>query len=89
MESASYIGDGMTLMKHNVKKSVTLTIALLLSAHILLFYALPLKILVFVFIAVAIFFVFIGGHNAMLVTLPLAIATLMLGGFLNLGFVDL
>lgn len=60
-------------------------IALLISGHVLLFYALPFKILGLVFMAFALFFLFIGGPNAIMVSVSLAITTLIFSAFLKIS----
>ncbi len=75
-------------MKLGIKKFVALTTALLLTGHLLLFYALPFKIFGPVFLVFIILFLFIGGQNAILVSVSFAVATLIFGVMLRLSGVN-
>ncbi len=68
-----------------MKKLIARTIALLLCGHVLLFYALPLEIFALVFIALAIYFLLTEWQNAIMVSMSLAIGTLIFGVFLQLS----
>lgn len=72
-------------MKGKTKKSITLIISLLLVGHILLLYALPFSVFVLVFIAFTILFLFIEWQNAIMISVSLAITTLVFSIFLNLS----
>ncbi len=75
-------------MKNGTKKLIILTASLLITGHILLFYALPLKVFVAIFIVFAIFFQNIGGSNALLVSVSLALSTLLFSLFLKISEIN-
>lgn len=58
------------------RRKAYLLLALLLSGNILLFYGLPMKVLVAIFLSVSAIYVVIGGSNALLVTFSLVASTI-------------
>ncbi|MDD5169685.1 MAG: hypothetical protein PHN75_12765 [Syntrophales bacterium] len=61
-----------------------LGMALFISAHVLMFYALPVKTFLVILAILAVFFCVIDSRNAMLVSISLVIVTAMFGGFLKI-----
>lgn len=75
-------------MECRTKKLITFSISSLLVGHVLLFYALPIKIFVIVFIALALFFLLMDWQNIIMVSVSLAIGTLIFSGFLKVSGIN-
>jgi len=75
-------------MGYKTKKSIALVVSLLLCGHVLMFYALPLKVFISIFMALVILFVFLKWQDALLISGSLVLATLILGVFLKVLGID-
>ena len=75
-------------MEQRTKKLIAIVISLLLCGHVLLFYALPIKVFVLVFIALTILFLYIEWQGPIMISMSLILGTLIFGVFLQVSGIN-